>query len=89
MTPTELREDLRAQPFRPIRLIVSDGSHYDIFHPELCMVGLGSVIVGLSSDPASPFFERTVRMDNRHVTRVLPLQVTTPPGQNGPSSPHG
>jgi hypothetical protein len=88
MTPNDLREDLRAQPFRPIRLVVSDGSHYDIQHPELCMVGLGSVIIGLSNDPNSPFFERTVRMDNRAISHVLPLPVTTPPEKNGPASPH-
>ena len=88
MTPNHLREDLRAQPFRPIRLIVSDGSFCDIQHPELCMVGLGSVIVGLANDPASPFFERTVRIDNRHISRVVPLPVTSPPEQNGPTSQH-
>lgn len=89
MTPNEIREDLRKQPFRPLRLFVDDGSQYDILHPELYMVGLGSVIVGLASDPTSPYFERTVRIDCRHISRILPLPIS-PTSANGPGneSPH-
>lgn len=82
MTPNDIREDLRADPFRPIRLIVSDGTSYDIHHPELCMVGLGSVIIGLASDQTSPFFERTVRVDCRHISRIEPLRPN-------PATPNG
>ena len=47
----------------------------------------------LSADDAwgaagSPYYEQAVRIDNRHVTRILPLQITAPPEQNGPSPPH-
>jgi hypothetical protein len=86
MTPNDIREDIRRQPFRPVRLIVDDGSQYDIYHPDMCMIGLGSIIVGLANDPSSPYFERTVRIDCRHISRILPLPVN-PAAANGPGGP--
>jgi hypothetical protein len=79
---------MRGQPFVPKRIYVSDGSQYDVYHPDMCMIGVASIVVGIVTDPGSPYFEQAVRVDCRHVTRILPLPVTTPPGQNGPSSTH-
>ncbi len=87
MSPNEILEDVRKRPFEPFRLIVSDGTHYDVFHPELCMVGASSVTIGLARDPASPLYERQIKIDCRHAikTHLLP---TSPAGTNGqqPSS---
>lgn len=87
MTANDIRAEMRWQPFVPKRIFVSDGSQYDIHHLEMCMIGLQSIVVGIVSDPGSPYFEQAVRIDNRHVTRILPLPVTTTPDQNGPASP--
>ena len=35
------------RPFEPFRIEVSDGTVYEIRHPELVMVGLGSLIIGI------------------------------------------
>src|SRR5207249_4891820 len=35
MTPQELRDTLRRQPFEPFRLVMTDGAGYDIRHPDL------------------------------------------------------
>jgi len=86
MTANDIREDVRKQRFQPLRVIVDDGSQYDIHHPELCMVGVGSVIVGLASDPTSPYFERTVRISIDHISRVVPLPIS-PATTNGPGGP--
>jgi len=79
---------MRGEPFVPNRIFVSDGSEYDVYHPDMCMLGLASIVVGIVSKPGSEFFDQAIRIDCRHVTRILPLPVTTPPSQNGPGSPH-
>ena len=84
MAPEELRDALR-QPFRPFRLVMTDGMGYEIRHPELLMVGRRSAQVGLTGKPSQTFYERTITVDLLHVIRLEPLEVLTssaPP--NGP-----
>lgn len=83
MTPNEIQADLRKRPFEPFRLEVSDGTHYDIYHPDLCMVGLGSVTIGVTPDPAATLYAHTVKVDCRHIVKQIPLAPLTPPGANG------
>lgn len=82
MSPNELVEDLRKQPFEPIRLYVSDGSTYDIRHPEQCMVSLTTAHVGVAANPAAQLYERIVRIDCRHIVKVEPIR-TVPATGNG------
>jgi hypothetical protein len=45
MTTQEIRRLLSAQPFQPFRVLVADGNHYDVRHPEsLATVGNGRLI---------------------------------------------
>jgi hypothetical protein len=87
MTANDIRTEMRGQPFVPKRIFVSDGSQYDVHHSDMCLIGLASIVVGIVSDPGSPYYEQAVRIDNRHVTRILPLPITKQPDQNGPASP--
>src|SRR5438874_9358880 len=87
MSPNEILAEMRGQPFEPKRICVSDGSEYDIYHPDMCMVLLTSIVVGIKGDTPPGIYEQAVRIDCRHVTGILPLPVTNPPGQNGPASP--
>ena len=83
MSPNELLADLRRQPFEPVRLQITDGTHYDILHPELCMVGMASVVIGIPPDPSSPLYEHTVKIDCRHIVKQIPLPAKPPPTANG------
>jgi hypothetical protein len=83
MSPNDLVEDLRQKPFEPFRLYVTDGSIYEVRHPELCLVGVASVILGLNNDPNSTVFERTVRIDCRHIVKSEPIKQTPAVGGNG------
>jgi len=71
MRPDEIREHLRKQPFQPIRVIVSDGSHYDVRHPEFMFVTRTEIVIGLGGDDALP--ERKAYVDPIHITRIEPL----------------
>jgi hypothetical protein len=82
MSPEELRDSLRQQPFEPFRIVLTDGVGYDIRHPDLLWVGQRTAYVGLTGEPGQTFFERAVKLDLLHISRVEPL--TVPPKQNGP-----
>jgi hypothetical protein len=81
MQRDDLIEALRASPFRPFRLYVSDGSTYEIRHPEMLMVTRQSVVVGIldnggngNSKDAYPEIERSTTVDLLHVTQMEELE---------------
>jgi hypothetical protein len=85
MSPEELRDTVRQRPFEPFRLVMTDGTGFEIRHPDLLWVGRRSAMVGLTGDPGQTFFERAVRIDLLHTIRLEPLQPATPPPQNRPA----
>jgi hypothetical protein len=85
MSNQELSDSLRQQPFEPFRLVLSDGGCFDIRYPDLLWVGELTAYVGLVGDPGKTFFQRAVKVDLDHITRVEPLEGKTPATKNGPS----
>lgn len=82
----ELLRVLRRRPFHPFRVYITDGSSYEVRHPELCMPGARAVIIGLpSSAYPEPVYDRIVDIDLLHITRLEPLPPTT--GGNGEGGP--
>jgi hypothetical protein len=70
MAPVELFRRIAARPFRPFRLILSDGSGHDIRHPETISIGLRTTIL-------STVGEEDIRLDNLHITQILPLDTAS------------
>lgn len=83
MSPDQLRDALKQQPFEPFRLVMTDGVGYEIRHPDLLMVGARAIVVGLTGQPGQTYFERTVKVDLLHVIRLEPLDAPTPHQGNG------
>ncbi len=73
MAPEELRDALKQQPFESFRLVMTDGGSFEIRHPDLLLVGQRSAVVGLVSDDAQEFYDRTVKVDLQHIIRLEPL----------------
>jgi hypothetical protein len=70
---------LRKRPFESFRIEVSDGSVYEIRHPELVMVGLGAIIIGIPASGASlPVYERAETVSLFHVVKLAPLTAPIP-----------
>lgn len=86
MSSDELRDSLRQQPFEPFRIVLTDGASYDVRNPDLLWVGQRAAYVGLTGQPGQTLFERAVKVDLRHVTQIVPLEVMTTPPKNGPAS---
>jgi hypothetical protein len=87
VAPDELATALRRRPFVPFRLTLTEGSTYEVRHPELCMAGRRSAIIGLAA-PNDPdlLFERSVTVDLFHIVKLEPLETAAPPQANGPGS---
>jgi len=85
VAPEELATALRRQPFVPFRITLTEGSTYDIRHPELCMAGRRSAIIGIVS-PNDPdrLFERSVTVDLLHVVQLESIE-TARGRDNGPT----
>ena len=83
MRPDDLRRLLKRQPFCPLRIFVSDGSIYDITHPELAMVVHMSLRIALppSGIMGSPL-EHAIFVSIIHITRV---EVYFPAGTSSTS----
>lgn len=85
MAPEELAAAVRRRPFVPFRLTLTEGSTYEVRHPELCMVGRRSAVVGLATaNQPNPLFDRSVTFDLLHVVKLEPLETAAPP-TNGPA----
>jgi len=73
MSPKGILQALRKRPFKPFRIQVSDGSTYDVRHPELVMVGKGEVIIGIPANgDADPIYDRAETVSLGHVVKLLP-----------------
>jgi hypothetical protein len=71
MRPDDLLELLRAAPFEPFRIHLSDGATFEIRHPDMAIVQRSKVTVAVPGPdgPDGPA-ERTVNCALVHVTRT-------------------
>jgi hypothetical protein len=84
MYADDLLTAIRKRPFEPFRIQVSDGTVYDIRHPDLVMVGLGAVILGVPPPGVDkPVYERAETVSLQHIVKLLPLAVQTTGKGNG------
>jgi hypothetical protein len=70
MRPEELRTLLQRRPFVPIRLHFTDGSAYDIKHPEMALLTRSTIEIGLEDQEGSLIADRLVYCGLVHVVRV-------------------
>ena len=73
MAPEDLRLLLRRQPFRPFRLIMSNGNTYDIVGPEWMMVSFRSTVIGYPGESGDGEIVNWV--DNDHIAEAIPLEA--------------
>jgi hypothetical protein len=80
MSPEDLRTRIQARPFVPFRIVLTEGTSYEIRHPELFMLGKRGAVVGLAKNPDQTFFDATVLVDLLHIVRLEPLDTTAAAG---------
>ncbi|MGD0519133.1 MAG: hypothetical protein ABSA26_16480 [Thermoguttaceae bacterium] len=71
MRPDDVLQLLRARPFKPFRISLSDGQQYEIRHPEIAIVSRSTVLVGIPGPrgPDGPV-EKVVTCALVHITRM-------------------
>jgi hypothetical protein len=86
--PREIREWLRAEPFRPFVIFVSDGGEFLVRHPEFVHATLTGLVV--SSPDADPFENGTCpysKLSYLHITRLEHVAFRrSTPGSGGSTS---
>ena len=78
MRHTHLEDLLRAQPFRPFRVVLTNGNAHEIRHPEFFMLLSGTVIIG---HPETE--DRFTIVDLSHIAEAETLPASAPGGTNG------
>ena len=71
MHHTALREALRKQPFVPFRLVLSNGSQYDVRSPEWMLVTGMWTMLGIPGEAGDGDLSRW--LDNAHINELMPL----------------
>jgi hypothetical protein len=75
MRPEDIRALLRQRPFEPFRLVLTDGTRYDIQHPELLIVERSTVKIGFpAASLPMPLTHREVVVSLLHIIRLEPIQ---------------
>jgi hypothetical protein len=84
MQPLDLAEFVRRRPFRPFRITLTDGRTYEVHHPELAMVGLSTVVIGVPAPnyPDPTFYQRAVTIDLGHIMEAEALPAAATPTSN-------
>ena len=82
MTAKDIRDAIRQQPFKPLRLTLSDGREFTIVHPDFAIVTVTSTVVGFDPVVAEGWNEavpmRTITIGNEHISTIEPLETPTP-----------
>ena len=80
-----IKARLNEKPFRPLRIIVSEGLSYDIAHPDLVWVGWNDLMIGFASPEHPTTYDRTIRIAMAHVVGLEDLHASAPSHKNGPA----
>lgn len=74
---------LREKPFRPFRLIASEGLRFEIRHPDLVFVGRNDLMIGFSMTDNPSIYDRVTRVAMVRVVALedLPVVASSVNGQ--------
>ena len=85
MRREQIMSAIRAQPFRPFRVTLTNGERHEIRHSELAMMVAGTLIIGYP-DPDEQGRDRFAIVDLSHIAQIdretAPVQPT-PEDANG------
>ena len=71
--PDDIQQRLRQSPFTPVRIIISSGQTFDIYHPDLVMVGRREITIGMASSRNPAQYEHVTRVPIMHITALEDL----------------
>jgi len=77
LRPDDVFQFLRKRPFEPFRIYLSDGTTYEVRHPDLVMVAERYIVVGLPRSPETgPLIEGFETAALIHIVRLAPIGLS-------------
>ena len=73
MRPNDIHAQLQQRPFVPFRMCFSDGSLFEVRHPEMARVSRTVIAVAVYNGGEAELPERFVFCDPVHVVRLEPV----------------
>ncbi len=74
MAPADIRNLTQRKPFIPFRVATSDGTYYEVRHPDLVMIGMSSVAIGYPSPRDPRNYEKMDIISLQHIVRLEPAE---------------
>jgi hypothetical protein len=68
--PEQIQARLREAPFRPFRLVISEGRRFDIDHSELVLVERRDRMIGTPDSAHPTIYDRVTRVALVHVVAM-------------------
>ena len=83
-TAEDIQGRLREKPFRPFRIIPSEGLRFDIRHPDLVFVGRHDLMIGFAHPDSPTIYDRVTRVSLLHIVALedLPPQASSAAGNS-------
>ena len=82
-TPKDIDARVRTQPFVPLRIITTAGQTFDIYHPDLILVGRRDLMVGMAISEDPSHYDQITRVALMHITALEDLPTPHAPTGNG------
>ena len=77
MNCKELHALAKREPFKPFRLHITTGATYDVWHPDLIMIGRRSAVIGIVTDPSGTMYDLSFQVDLLYIVGVEDLPPRT------------
>jgi hypothetical protein len=73
MSPEGLRLLVKRRPFKPFRITMSTSESFDVWHPDLMIVGRSIAALGLGKAGEEPIAEGIIWLDLDQIVHVQPV----------------
>jgi hypothetical protein len=84
----DILKRIRQKPFRPFRIIASEGQRFDIYHPDLVLVGHRDLAIGHPGPDNPAVYDGLTQVALVHVVALENLPEQTPSPSNGSANDH-
>ena len=75
MTPQEVLNFVKAQPFRPFRIRMNSGRSFDVHHPEVVRVGRRDVLIFTFISDSPDVYDRRENVSLLLIESLSPLEA--------------
>jgi hypothetical protein len=65
----------KKQPFEPFRVCLTDGTAYEVRHPDMVIVARRTIAIGIPADQGQAVADRIITASILHVVRVEPIDA--------------